>query len=64
VTKSVRVYCAKVKDGSRTANAKTASGFIADLIFSFVLPGVDVVRAEALVEGGLAVCSEPGVRAL
>jgi hypothetical protein len=55
VTRSVRVYCAKVKAGSRTANAQTARIFIANLIFSFFLPCVDVVRAESLVEGSLAV---------
>ena len=35
VTKSVRVYCAKLKEGSRKANAKTAIIFIADFILFF-----------------------------
>ena len=58
VTRSVRVYCAKVKQGDTAARAKTASVLIADLILVFFLSGS--LCAEALVADGLAICSELG----
>jgi len=52
VTRSVRVYCAKVKQGNTTARARTASVLMDTLILFFLS---DVLCAEALVADGFAV---------